>query len=80
LLILRELEKRTGRPGAFIESDLVDPRFFSPANIKNRLESYFQMIEQKRRAGGSAPGGGGSLLPSPARAPSKSLKILGNQP
>ena len=32
----------------FIESDLVDPRYFSAANIKNRLESYFQMIEQKR--------------------------------
>ncbi len=52
LLILRELERRTGVPGAFIESDLVDPRYFSPANIKNRLESYFQMIEQRR--GGAA--------------------------
>ncbi len=49
LLILRELEKRTGRPGGFIESDLVDPRYFSAANIKNRLESYFQMIEAKRK-------------------------------
>ena len=48
LLMLREIERRTGRPGAFIESDLVDPRYFSPANIKNRLESYFQMIEQRR--------------------------------
>ncbi|MBK8908239.1 MAG: benzoyl-CoA reductase subunit B [Rhodospirillales bacterium] len=48
LLIMREVEKRTGKPAAFIESDLVDPRYFSPANIKNRLESYFQMIEQKR--------------------------------
>jgi len=48
LMILREVEKRTGRPGGFIESDLVDPRYFSPSNIKNRLESYFQMIEQKR--------------------------------
>ena len=48
LLILREIEQRTGVPGAFIESDLVDPRYFSPANIKNRLESYFQMIEQRR--------------------------------
>ncbi len=55
LLILREIEKRTGVPGAFIESDLVDPRYFSPANIRNRLESYFQMIEQKRTAGSSAP-------------------------
>jgi benzoyl-CoA reductase subunit B len=48
LMILREVEQRTGRPCGFIESDLVDPRYFSAANIKNRLESYFQMIEQKR--------------------------------
>ena len=49
LHILREVETRTGKPGGFIESDLVDPRYFSAANIKNRLESYFQMLEQKRR-------------------------------
>lgn len=48
LVILREVEKRTGKPGGFVESDLVDPRYFSGANIKNRLESYFQMIAQKR--------------------------------
>jgi benzoyl-CoA reductase subunit B len=48
LLILRELEKRTGIAGGFIESDLVDPRYFSPANVKNRIESYLQMVEQKR--------------------------------
>jgi benzoyl-CoA reductase subunit B len=50
LLMMREIEKRTGKPAAFIESDLVDPRYFSAANIKNRLESYFQMIEQRRAA------------------------------
>ena len=49
LLILRELEKRTGKPGGFIESDLVDPRYFSASNIKNRLDSYFQMVEAKRK-------------------------------
>jgi benzoyl-CoA reductase subunit B len=49
LHILREVEARSGRPGGFIESDLVDPRYFSAANIKNRLESYFQMLEQKRQ-------------------------------
>jgi benzoyl-CoA reductase subunit B len=48
LMMLREVENRTGRPGGFIESDLVDPRYFSSSNIKTRLESYFQMIEQKR--------------------------------
>jgi benzoyl-CoA reductase subunit B len=53
LLVLREIERRTGKPAAFIETDLVDPRYFSPANVKNRLESYLQMIAQKRR--GAAP-------------------------
>jgi benzoyl-CoA reductase subunit B len=50
LLMMREIEKRTGKPAAFVETDLVDPRYFSAANVKNRLESYFQMIDQKRRA------------------------------
>ncbi|MEI6666842.1 MAG: benzoyl-CoA reductase subunit B [Acidobacteriota bacterium] len=53
LHILREVESRSGKPGGFIESDLVDPRYFSAANIRNRLESYFQMLDQ-RRAGGAA--------------------------
>ncbi|MEW6467645.1 MAG: benzoyl-CoA reductase subunit B [Bacteroidota bacterium] len=48
LMIMREIEQRTGIPVGFIESDLVDPRYFSYANIKNRLESYFQMLEQRK--------------------------------
>jgi benzoyl-CoA reductase subunit B len=52
LHILREVQSRSGRPGGFIESDLVDPRYFSAANIKNRLESYFQMLDQKRAGAG----------------------------
>jgi benzoyl-CoA reductase subunit B len=64
LMILREVEKRTGVAGAFIESDLVDPRYFSNANIKNRLESYFQMIEARRRGGGAvAPDAPVAALP-----------------
>jgi benzoyl-CoA reductase subunit B len=50
LLMLRQIEERTGIAGTFIESDLVDPRYFSAANIKNRLESYLQMLDQKRQA------------------------------
>lgn len=48
LLILKEVEKRTGIAGGFIETDLVDARYFSAANVKNRIESYLQMVEQKR--------------------------------
>ncbi len=44
LPILREVERQTGLPGGFIESDLVDPRYFSVANLKNRIESYLQML------------------------------------
>jgi len=47
LVMMQEVEKRTGVPGAFIESDLVDARYYSQANIKNRVESYLQMIEQR---------------------------------
>ena len=54
LLILRQLEERTGVPGGFIESDLVDPRYFSASNIKNRVESYLQMLDQRRPAGARA--------------------------
>jgi benzoyl-CoA reductase subunit B len=50
LTILREVEKRTGIPGGFLESDLVDARYFSPANLKNRLESYLQMLDARRAA------------------------------
>lgn len=48
LMMMNQFEERTGLPGGFIESDLVDPRYFSAANIKNRLESYFQMVESKK--------------------------------
>jgi len=51
LMMMREIEGRTGRPGGFIETDLVDPRYFSAANVKNRLESYFQMVDARRKRG-----------------------------
>ena len=67
LLMMREVERRTGKPAAFIETDLVDPRYFSAANVKNRLESYFQMVKAKRVAGvgmgvGMHQGGHGSPI------------------
>jgi benzoyl-CoA reductase subunit B len=46
--MMREIEDRLEVPVGFIESDLVDPRYFSYSNIKNRLESYFQMLSQRK--------------------------------
>jgi benzoyl-CoA reductase subunit B len=63
LLILRELEKRTGKAATFIETDLVDPRYFSAANVKNRIESYLQMIEQKRQGALPAAAAHGEVRP-----------------
>mgnify|MGYP001184978126 CR=1 FL=1 len=74
LLILREVEARTGVPGGFIETDLVDPRYFSAANIKNRIESYLQMIEQKRRNAAARPCATAPAAEAP-RAPRK-LEVL----
>jgi len=48
LHLLREVEKRSGVPGAFIESDLVDGRYYGHSNIKNRIESYLQMLASRR--------------------------------
>ncbi len=49
LFLLKEVEKQTGVPVGFIESDLVDPRYFSSAHIKNRLDAYFQMIDERKK-------------------------------
>ncbi|MEE8525195.1 MAG: 2-hydroxyacyl-CoA dehydratase family protein, partial [Thermoanaerobaculia bacterium] len=49
LMILRELEKRTGVAGGFIESDLVDPRYFGKANIENRIQSFLQMLAARQQ-------------------------------
>ncbi len=51
LVMMRELEDRLQIPVGFIETDLVDPRYYSYSNIKNRLDSFFQMLEQRRSLG-----------------------------
>jgi benzoyl-CoA reductase subunit B len=56
LLMLRQLEKKTGVPGGFIESDLVDPRYFGKANIENRVQSYLQMLEARKAHGVTTAG------------------------
>jgi len=48
LIMMREIEEKLEVPVGFIESDLVDPRYFSYSNIKNRLDSFFQMLNQRK--------------------------------
>ncbi len=70
LLMLRKLEERTGVPGGFIESDLVDPRYFGKANIENRIQSFLQMLETRKRLGPGAP------LPVRTEGGKRSLTVL----
>lgn len=48
--LLRAVERRTGLPGLMLESDLVDGRYYAEANLRNRIEAYWE-----RRAAGEAP-------------------------
>lgn len=50
LAMLREIETRTGVPGGFFEIDMMDSRYFSESNVRNRLESYLRMIDERRSA------------------------------
>lgn len=38
-------------PTLFIESDLADPRYFSKAQLKNRIDAFFESLEHQRIVG-----------------------------
>jgi benzoyl-CoA reductase subunit B len=38
---------RYGLPTLYIESDLIDPRYWSDAQIKNRVDAFFELLEQR---------------------------------
>ncbi len=41
-------------PTLLIESDLEDPRYFSQAQLRNRIDAFFEALEQRRITGGKA--------------------------
>ncbi len=51
LAIMRRVEEKTGIPGGFFECDMMDSRYYAEANVRNRIESYLRMIDQKRKRG-----------------------------
>jgi benzoyl-CoA reductase subunit B len=40
--------KKFGLPTLYIESDLEDPRYFSEAQLKNRIDAYFEALEHHK--------------------------------
>lgn len=41
------ITSRYGLPTLYIESDLIDPRYWSDAQIKNRVDAFFEVLEQR---------------------------------
>jgi benzoyl-CoA reductase subunit B len=58
------LNKRLNVPSLYIESDLIDPRYWSDAQIKNRVDAFFESLHQR---GGGAPLGS-RTVPTQARS------------
>jgi len=42
--------KERGVPTLFVESDLADPRYFAEAQIRNRIDAFFEALEHRRVA------------------------------
>jgi len=53
----RERLIREGIPTLVIESDVADPRYFSEAQIRNRVDAFFEALEQKKFYQREAPTG-----------------------
>jgi len=41
------INSRYGIPTLYIESDLIDPRYWSDAQLKNRIDAFFEVLEQR---------------------------------
>ncbi|HVC11211.1 MAG TPA: 2-hydroxyacyl-CoA dehydratase family protein [Burkholderiales bacterium] len=59
------LNKRLNVPSLYIESDLIDPRYWSDAQIKNRVDAFFETLHQR---GGGAPLAGKTVPAAAGRA------------
>ncbi|MBW1971597.1 MAG: 2-hydroxyacyl-CoA dehydratase [Deltaproteobacteria bacterium] len=44
------LTEKTGIPALVFESDMGDPRFYAEAQVKNRIQAYFETLEAREEA------------------------------
>src|SRR6266542_6788093 len=60
--------RELGVPTLMVESDLEDPRYYAEAQIKNRIDAFFESLEHKkvvRAAGGPGAGAAASEATNP---------------
>ena len=46
--------RELGVPTLMVESDLEDPRYYAEAQIKNRIDAFFESLEHKKVVGRAA--------------------------
>ena len=51
-----EFTRARGIPTLLVESDLVDPRYFQHAQLKNRIDAFFESLEHRRIVGSRGAG------------------------
>lgn len=52
-----EFTRERGIPTLLVESDLVDPRYFQHAQLKNRIDAFFESLEHRRLTGAAGTAG-----------------------
>jgi benzoyl-CoA reductase subunit B len=57
--------KELGVPTLLVESDLEDPRYYAEAQIKNRIDAFFESLEHKKVVARAAAAGEASLSMTP---------------
>jgi benzoyl-CoA reductase subunit B len=50
--------QKLGVPTLMVESDLEDPRYYAEAQIKNRIDAFFESLEHKKLVAGRAAAAG----------------------
>jgi benzoyl-CoA reductase subunit B len=69
-----EFSRERGVPTLFLESDLVDPRYFSEAQMKNRIDAFFESLEHMRLMRRPAAAQAGSATPAPRAPPGPEVR------
>ncbi len=67
--------KKLGIPTLYLESDLEDPRYFAEAQIRNRIDAFFETLEHTRATGTTSPTTGAGAVQSAGLAHA-GLKIV----
>ena len=51
--IREEFIQNRGLPTLHIESDIADPRYYQEAQLRNRIDAFFELMEHKKSTEGS---------------------------